>query len=112
MIDKRETITRAVEQGETHIVLDAHQPGVDVPDHLRSDSLTLKISKRYEFKDLTIDDWGVSQTLSFSGVSYYVRIPWHALYAAQSKEKQCWVWQVPPEPPKFAKRRGILGVVQ
>lgn len=113
---KRETIERLTRAGVTAIMLDARQPGVDVPSEFRvKDDLILNISHNFDPPDLRFNDWGISATLSFSGTRYPCRVPWSAIYVARTlalpKPQGCALWHPPPEPPKVTVRKGGLGVV-
>ena len=85
----------------TMIHLDARRPGVLVPDHLKKEPhLLLNISYRFTPPDLTVSEWGVRQTLTFSGSSFCVAVPWSALYAISSHAtKEFWMYpdDMPPE---------------
>lgn len=108
---KREFLTACLRAGESLIILDARQPGVCVPEQYASDAdLKLKVSFRYSPPDLTLSDWGVRITLSFSGVRSFVQVPWEAIYAVANGNASNF-WPVPDEPPILTKRRGILGLV-
>jgi hypothetical protein len=46
--------------------------------------VTLKFSWRYEPLDLTVDDFGIRSTLSFSGKPHQIAVPWGRVqYMAQ-----------------------------
>jgi hypothetical protein len=49
--------------------------------------------------DLTIDEAGISCTLSFNRAPFWCRIPWHAIYALVGEDGRGGVWpeDVPPE---------------
>jgi hypothetical protein len=49
--------------------------------------------------DLTIDEAGISCTLSFNRSPFWCRIPWHAIYALVGEDGRGGVWpeDVPPE---------------
>ena len=109
--DKRTVLESYLRDGETHIVIDATQPGVCVPRERENDpQLILKISYRYEGRDLVIDTFGISCTLSFNHSSFYVRIPWAALFLVGRGDRFA-SWPRPEAPPLITKRRGTLGLV-
>lgn len=85
----------------TMVHLDARRPGVVVPDHLRREAhLLLNLSYKFTPPDLTVSEWGVRQTLTFSGVLFNVAVPWSALYAISShatKEFYMYPDDMPPE---------------
>lgn len=111
--DKRAVVEAYAAKGETMLAVDARQPGVVVPAQLQNDhQLLLKISHRYEGRDLVIDAFGVSITLSFSGVDFYCRIPWRAVVVAHCRVTgEIMGWEAPGDPPTITKRRGTLGLV-
>lgn len=83
--DKKARLLKALEQGMTQIHLDARRPGVLVPKKFTTDHhLVLNISYRFDPPDLTVNDWGVRETLSFGGERFTVGVPWSALYAIAS----------------------------
>lgn len=79
--DKKERLLAALERGMVMIHLDARKPGVRVPESL-SDELHLRLNLSYRFDppDLCINDWGIRETLSFSGRRFPVAVPWSALF--------------------------------
>jgi stringent starvation protein B len=101
--DKQQTVTSFAALGETLLVLDARQPGVQVPAHLRGErELRLKFSYRYDTGGLVIDERGVRQALHFNGPNGGVHVcfvPWSAVIAAVcvSKSLGCG-WDRPAEP--------------
>lgn len=83
--EKKQRLLGALEQGMTQIHLDARRPGVIVPEQFRAEHhLVLNLSYRFDPPDLTVSDWGVRQTLSFSGSRFSIGVPWSALYAVAS----------------------------
>lgn len=83
--DKKARLLSALEQGMTQIHLDARRPGVLVPKKfVGSVHLVLNLSYRFDPPDLTVNDWGVRETLSFGGERFTIGVPWSALYAIAS----------------------------
>lgn len=83
--EKKSRLLTALEQGMTQIHLDARRPGVLVPKRFQGDHhLVLNLSFRFEPPDLTVNEWGVRETLSFGGERFTVGVPWTALYAIAS----------------------------
>lgn len=83
--DKKARLLEALEQGMTQVHLDARAPGVLVPKKFVGElHLVLNLSYRFEPPDLTVNEWGVRETLSFGGERFTVAIPWSALYAITS----------------------------
>jgi len=92
--EKKERLLQALDQGMVMIHLDARRPGVLVPVHLRGEAhLRLNLSYRFDPPDLSVGDWGVRSTLSFSGSRFTVAVPWSALYAITSRPtKEFWIY--------------------
>jgi stringent starvation protein B len=65
-----------------------------VPLHLRNEAhLRLNLSYRFDPPDLSVSDWGVRCTLSFSGSRFTVAVPWSALFAITSHvTKEFWMY--------------------
>lgn len=83
--DKKARLLKALEVGMTQIHLDARRPGVLVPKRFAGDHhLVLNLSFRFDPPDLTVNDWGVRETLSFGGERFTIGVPWSALYAIAS----------------------------
>lgn len=99
--EKKERILAALDKGMTMIHLDARRPGVLVPAHLKGEPhLLLNLSYRFDPPDLTVGEWGIRSTLTFSGTRFTVAVPWSALYAITSHvTKEFWMYpdDMPPE---------------
>lgn len=115
--EKKERLLQALDQGMVMIHLDARRPGVQVPPTLRGEAhLRLNLSYRFDPPDLSVGDWGVRSTLSFSGSRFTVAVPWSALFAITSHAtKEFWMYpdDMPEEliqqtvaPPPEAQRPG------
>ncbi|MFY2558247.1 ClpXP protease specificity-enhancing factor SspB [Corallococcus terminator] len=100
-LDKKERLLASLDQGMVMIHLDARRPGVLVPAALRGEAhLRLNLSYRFDPPDLTVTEWGVRCTLSFSGSRFTVAVPWSALFAIASHvTKESWMFMedMPPE---------------
>jgi stringent starvation protein B len=92
--EKKERLLQALDQGMVMIHLDARRPGVLVPINLRGEAhLRLNLSYRFDPPDLSVGDWGVRSTLSFSGSRFTVAVPWSALFAITSHAtKEFWMY--------------------
>jgi stringent starvation protein B len=92
--EKKARLLDALEKGMVMIHLDARRPGVLVPAALRTEAhLRLNLSYRFEPPDLTVGEWGVRSTLSFSGSRFTVAVPWSALFAITSHvTKEFWMY--------------------
>jgi stringent starvation protein B len=101
VLDKKERLLAALDQGMVMIHLDARRPGVLVPTSIKGEShLRLNLSYRFDPPDLTVGEWGVRCTLSFSGSRFTVAVPWSALFAIASHvTKEFWMYpdDMPPE---------------
>jgi stringent starvation protein B len=92
--EKKQRLLQALDQGLTQIHLDARRPGVLVPDRYRTDHhLVLNLSYRFDPPDLTVTDWGVRQTLLFTGQRFTIAAPWSAVYAVASLvSREFWMY--------------------
>jgi len=99
--EKKERLLNALNLGMVMVHLDARRPGVVVPQALRGEAhLRLNLSYRFDPPDLSINEWGVRQSLSFGGSRFSVAIPWSALFAVTSHTtKEFWMFleDLPPE---------------
>ncbi len=83
--EKKTRLLAALEQGQAQLHLDARRPGVMVPEQFRTEAhLVLNVSYRFDPPDLTVNDWGVRQTLSFNRKRFAVGLPWSSIYAVAS----------------------------
>ncbi len=100
---KRQLIEQLLEDGAVLVHLDARRDGVSVPAQLTGDSrLVLRFGYGLApaIVNLTVDDDGISGTLTFAGVPHHCVVPWSALYAViaeTSQEAMVWPDDVPPE---------------
>jgi stringent starvation protein B len=92
--EKKARLLAALDNGMVMIHLDARRPGVLVPASLRNEShLRLNLSYRFDPPDLTVGEWGVRCTLSFSGSRFTVAVPWSALFAITSHvTREFWMY--------------------
>ena len=99
--EKKDRLLAALDQGLVMIHLDARRPGVLVPKPLQQEiHLRLNLSYRFDPPDLTVSEWGVRSTLSFSGSRFKVAVPWSALFAVTSHAtSENWLYpdDMPPE---------------
>ena len=97
--EKKDRLLAALERGLVMVHLDARRPGVLVPADLRCEShLRLHLSYRFVPPDLSVGEWGIRSTLSFSGKRFTVAIPWSALFGITSKVTHEW-WMFPEDMP-------------
>jgi stringent starvation protein B len=92
--EKKERLLAALDKGMVMIHLDARRQGVIVPKHLASEAhLRLNLSYRFEPPDLSVGEWGIRSTLSFSRSRFKVAVPWSALFAITSHaSKEFWLY--------------------
>lgn len=99
--EKKDRLLAALENGMVMIHLDARRPGVLVPSSLRGEAhLRLNLSYRFDPPDLSVGEWGIRSTLSFSGTRFTVAVPWSALFAITSHvTREFWMYpdDMPPE---------------
>jgi hypothetical protein len=87
-LEKKEAMLAALNKGEVFVTFDGG-PGTDglvipILPSFGINVVTLKFSWRYEPLDLTVDDFGIRSTLSFSGKPHRVAVPWGRVqYMAQ-----------------------------
>jgi len=97
--EKKDRLLAALERGLVMVHLDARRPGVLVPPELRCEShLRLHLSYKFVPPDLSVGDWGIRSTLSFSGRRFTVALPWSALFAITSKVTHEF-WMFPEDMP-------------
>lgn len=97
--EKKDRLLAALERGLVMVHLDARRAGVLVPPDLRCEShLRLHLSYKFVPPDLTVGEWGIRSTLSFSGHRFTVALPWSALFAITSKVTHEF-WMFPEDMP-------------
>jgi stringent starvation protein B len=94
--DKRVVIDDLLAKGPVLVHLDARRSDVAVPDRFRSEA---KLVLRFGYgltppiPDLTVDEHGLSATLTFGGSPFRCVLPWSAIYAAVADgEQRGMVW--------------------
>ncbi len=99
--EKKDRLLAALDRGMVMIHLDARRPGVLVPRALQGEiHLRLNLSYNFDPPDLTVSEWGLRSTLSFSGSRFKVAVPWSALFAMTSHAtSENWLYpdDMPPE---------------
>src|SRR3954470_20852512 len=89
--DKRKTLEALLSRGPVLVHVDARRSEVSVPARFRADpSLVLRFGYTLTpaIADLSVDDDGVSGTLTFAGNPHHVVLPWTAVYAAMVEGEQ------------------------
>lgn len=98
---KKELLVRLLDLGKVMIHLDARCEDVDVPTQFKEDAdLRLNLSYRFQYGGLTVDESGVTATLSFSGFPHTCRVPIGSVYAITSHvsgESYFFPTDAPPE---------------
>lgn len=93
---KRDVMLALLERAEARVHLDARRPGVVVPDWLAQDG-HLRLDFSYGFtppiSDLTVDERGITATLSFRGRPFHTVVPWTAVYLIADYDGNGRVWQ-------------------
>jgi hypothetical protein len=92
----RRSIVEALLRTEpVDLYLDPRKPGVVVPPRFRGDpGLVLRVGRDLPvpIPDLYVDDATISATLSFDGQPFHCEVPWSAVFAIVSAQKQGVVW--------------------
>ena len=95
ILNKKDRLIEVLDKGTAMVHLDARSPGVTVPPALKKEAhLRLNLSYNFSPPDLSLNDWGVRCTLSFSGHRFKVSIPWPALFGIASPVTQE-LWMFP-----------------
>jgi stringent starvation protein B len=77
---KKSVLEQLLDQGMVLVALDARIEGVVVPPHLGRDAqLRLNLSYRFGLP-MSVDDWGILATLTFSGTPFNCRFPWDSVF--------------------------------
>jgi stringent starvation protein B len=99
--EKKGRLLDALDRGMVMVHLDARRPGVVVPQDLRTEAhLRLNLSYHFDPPDLSVNEWGVRASLSFSGKRFLVAVPWCSMFAITSYvTKEFWMYpdDMPPE---------------
>src|SRR5262249_13623974 len=101
--DKRRTLQTLLARGPGLVHVDARRAEVSVPPRFRADpSLVLRFGYTLSpaIADLSVDDTGVSGTLTFGGQPFHCVLPWTAVYAAMVEGEQrgtVWPEDVPED---------------
>jgi len=105
--EKKRQLLLALDRGMVMVHLDARRAGVVVPAEFRTESqLRLNLSYRFEPWDLSVGEWGLRSTLSFSGSRFTVAIPWSAVFAIASHCSHEF-WMFPEDMPPELTRSGV-----
>lgn len=99
---KKDVALALLERSTIFLHLDPRDEGVRVPPWFKKQAqlvLQVGLNMAVPIHDLSVDDHGVSCTLSFSRSPHYCVIPWKAVYALVGEDGRGMVWpdDVPPE---------------
>ncbi len=91
--------------------LDPRKKGVSLPVALTKQpqiALDLGMNRPVPIRDLSVDDDGITCTLSFNRTPFFCILPWHSIFAMVSHEGKPVVWpnDVPVESPLHAQLTG------
>jgi stringent starvation protein B len=99
---KKEVALALLEGPSMFVHLDPRRQGVLVPKRfLDKPQLVLQVGMNMviPIPDLTVDDEGISCTLSFDRAPFWCRMPWNAIYALVGEDGRGMMWptDIPPE---------------
>jgi len=99
---KKDVALALLEGPSMYVHMDPRRPGVLVPKRfLDKAQLVLQIGLNMfiPIHDLTVDDDGITCTLSFDRAPFWCRMPWSAIYALVGEDGRGMMWpsDIPPE---------------
>jgi stringent starvation protein B len=99
---KRDVMLALLDQASVFLHLDPRRSGVTVPEGFKGQPqlvLQLGWNMTPPISDLSVEEAGVSGTLSFNRLPFWCQVPWAAVYALVGGNGQGMVWpdDVPPE---------------
>lgn len=108
---KKEVMLALLENSSVFIHLDPRKEGVVVSKgFLGQPQLVLQVGLNMAVRipDLTVEDDGVSCTLSFNRTPTWCHVPWHSVYALIGEDGRGMIWpeDVPPEVAEQASKKG------
>lgn len=100
--DKQTVMLELLKEAWVYIHLDPRREEVSLPDFLREQPrvvLQYGYNMPVPIRDLTVDERGISATLSFRRVTHATFIPWSAVFAMTDGEQRGFIWQedIPPD---------------
>ena len=101
-LDKQTVMLELLKEAWVYVHIDPRRDGVLLPDFLREQPrvvLQYGYNMPVPIRDLTVDERGISATLSFRRVTHSTFIPWAAVFAMTDGEQRGMVWQedLPPD---------------
>jgi hypothetical protein len=108
---KKDVALALLRDSSLFIHLDPRKTDVIVPLHFKKQAqlvLQVGLNMAVQIPDLTVDDEGVSCTLSFNRSPFWCRIPWTAVYALVGDDKRAMIWpdEVPAEVETAQRQKG------
>lgn len=99
---KKEVALALLEGPSLFIHLDPRRSGVVVPKWLMGQPqlvLQVGLNMAIQIPDLTVDEEGITCTLSFNRSPFWCKLPWTAVYALVGEDGRGMIWpnDVPPE---------------
>jgi hypothetical protein len=80
--DKQAFFNRCLAQGRVAVTFDAKYPTAVIPTSVGArDIAVITFSTNFAIADVSSDDFGISQTLSFGGDAFKVTLPWECIYS-------------------------------
>lgn len=92
---KRQLALELLAETTVFVHFDARRDGVVVPQSLSSTAIAtfeVGLNMPVPIRDLTVDDKGISGTLSFNRRPAYCSVPWSAIYALSSYDRRGRFW--------------------
>lgn len=93
--DKREVMLELMEDAWVYVQLDPRREGVQLPDYfLQEKRLILQYGYNMPvpIDDLTVDERGISATLSFKRAYHRTFVPWSAVFVVSDGDKRNHAW--------------------
>ncbi len=114
---KKDVALELLERSSLFIHLDPRAPGVMVPEWFKKQpQLLLQVgyNMAVPIRDLTVDDEGISGTLSFNRSPFYCHVPWAGIFALVGDDNRGMVWpdSVPPEVAAHQQRQARAAAEQ
>ena len=79
-LTKKHLLEKLLKQGQVQIAVNIQVPGVELPvKHMKDETIRLNLSYKFGMP-MSLEEVGVSATLSFSGDIYNCKVPWQAIY--------------------------------
>lgn len=86
MVNKQPVFSWFLENGDVMVSVDTGFEGVDTPPPLRTGEVVGFIFGSVPTPHLTVDDWGLTSPMRFSGNLYTCRFPWGSIQQLSSQD--------------------------